>query len=101
MRGVELFCPVVFFNQKMADWMRISDWCAYVCSADLGCQCLSRLYGRASRRPQVIHSTKSFAGPTGLEEHIGGCFGMALRVRAESGALIFTSDHYLDRKSVV
>src|SRR3546814_3259490 len=25
-----------------------------------GGQCWSRLYGRASRRPQVIHSTKSF-----------------------------------------
>ena len=60
-------------------------------------QCWTRLYGRPRGHPQVIHSAKSFSGATGLEEHIGGGFGMALTVRAEGGALIFTSEHYFWR----
>lgn len=62
-----------------------------------GGQCWTRLYGRARGHPQVIHSAKSFSGATGLEEHIGGGFGMALTVCAEGDALIFTSDHYFWR----
>ncbi|WP_260580889.1 DUF4166 domain-containing protein [Sphingopyxis sp. PET50] len=59
-----------------------------------GGQYWTRLYGRVRGHPQVIHSAKSFTGPTGLEEHIGRGFGMALTVRAKADALIFTSDHY-------
>lgn len=72
---------------------------AVVVSEDMasGGQCWTRLYGRARGYPQLIHSAKQFAGPTGLEEHIGGGFGMALTVRAEGDALVFASDHYFWR----
>jgi len=59
-----------------------------------GGQIWTRIYGRRRGFPQVISSCKSFAGPTGLEERIGGGFGIALRVEAEGGALHFLSDHY-------
>jgi Domain of unknown function (DUF4166) len=59
-----------------------------------GGQIWTRIYGRRRGFPQVISSCKSFAGPTGLEERIGGGFGIALTVAAEDGALHFLSDHY-------
>ena len=54
----------------------------------------TRIYGRRRGFPQVISSSKRFAGPTGLEEQIGGGLGIALRVEVDNGALHFLSDHY-------
>jgi hypothetical protein len=54
----------------------------------------TRIYGRRRGFPQVIVSSKRFAGPTGLEEQVGGGFAIALRVEVEDNALHFLSDHY-------
>lgn len=57
-------------------------------------QTWTRSYARPGRGPQIIRSMKCFRGPTGLEEHVGAGFGMALRVTVEEGALYFRSAHY-------
>lgn len=57
-------------------------------------QVWTRLYVRPTGLPQVIHSAKRFTGPTGLEEHLGLGFGMALTVAVEGGALAFRSAFY-------
>jgi hypothetical protein len=59
-----------------------------------GGQFWTRIYGRRRGFPQVIHSSKRFAGPTGLEEYLGRGFGIALTVHADAQALHFRSDHY-------
>lgn len=59
-----------------------------------GGQVWTRVYARKHGFPQVIHSAKRFAGPTGLEEYLGGGFGIALRVSVIEGGIGFSSDHY-------
>lgn len=60
----------------------------------MGGQVWTRVYGRRRGFPQVIHSAKRFAGPTGLEEYLGGGFGIALTVSAIGVGIRFSSNHY-------
>lgn len=63
-------------------------------SPALGGQIYSRTYARPGRLPQTINSVKRFAGPTGLEEAIGGGLVMRLTIHVEAGALVFRSAGY-------
>jgi hypothetical protein len=59
-----------------------------------GGQTWTRICARKRGFPQVIHSAKRFAGPTGLEEYVGFGVSVALRVAVEDGVLIFRSAGY-------
>ncbi len=62
--------------------------------AERGGQIWSRSYPRSGRFPQVIHSLKRFAGPTGLEEYLGLGLVMHLTLHEEVGQLVFRSAGY-------
>ena len=63
----------------------------------LGGQIWSRSYPRPGAFPQVIHSLKRFAGPTGLEEDLGHGLLMRLTLHEEEGRLVFRSAGYAVR----
>ncbi|WP_407154920.1 DUF4166 domain-containing protein [Bradyrhizobium sp. STM 3557] len=59
-----------------------------------GGQIWTRICGRRHGFPQVIHSAKRFAGPTGLQEYLGFGLSMELRIAVADAGLEFHSTAY-------
>jgi uncharacterized protein DUF4166 len=76
---------------------RVAACVAVIEDPSAGGQRWTRLYARPGRTAQVVHSTKRFAGPTGLEECVGGGVGMRLRLSVEDRSLVFRSAGYFWR----
>jgi hypothetical protein len=56
----------------------------------------TRLYARRRGFPHIVHSSKRFAGATGLEEYVGWGLGMALTVHVEPAHIAETACSGLD-----
>lgn len=54
----------------------------------------TRLYAWRKGFPQIVHSSKRFSGPTGLEEYVGYGVGVALTLHEVEGGLRFRSAGY-------
>jgi hypothetical protein len=59
-----------------------------------GGQIWTRLCARHNGFPQIINSSKRFAGPTGIEEYLGYGISIAMTIHACDGALVFRSAGY-------
>jgi hypothetical protein len=59
-----------------------------------GGQFWTLLYGRRRHFPQIVHSAKRFAGPTGLEDHVRCGVGVTLSMDVVDEALVFRSQDY-------
>jgi hypothetical protein len=70
---------------------------ALTSEAGSGGQCWTRIYAWRRGFPQIVHSAKRFAGPTGLEEYVGCGVGVALTLHEENGGLRFRSAGYFVR----
>ena len=83
-------------RMRPAGWL-LAQLCRSQTDARLRREVWTRMYARRHGFPQVIHSAKRFAGPTGLEEYLGCGFGIALDVAACAAGIRFTSNHYFLR----
>lgn len=59
-----------------------------------GGQNWTRIYARKRGFPQVIHSAKRFAGPSGLEEFVGRGIGVSLEVEPIEQGIRFAGNRY-------
>src|SRR6476469_5107262 len=62
--------------------------------ASIGGQTWTLLYARRGHFPQAVYSSKRFAGPTGLEDHVRCGVGVTLTLHVVDDALVFRSQDY-------
>jgi Domain of unknown function (DUF4166) len=62
--------------------------------SSLGGQTWTLLYARRRHFPQTVYSSRRFAGPTGLEDHVRCGVGVTLTLHVVDDALVFRSRDY-------